>query len=167
MWYNVKSFFYYTDIEVFSSKVWLHGKTLLVGGGLISFNVNLPSPVSSPRDSRKHEPRYNGSVTDVLQSLQSNLEKHLSCVLSQWVATIYRIFKQALGKKFTVSSGPDLPQFRLVDMYTKCTESQVRDSIVSSIATEDSNLSYCSNDFLWNGFIYRSNVLFTEAHHPH
>ena len=46
-------------------------------------------------------------------------------------ADIYLFFKGYLGTCFTNPPGaPDLPRFRLVDMYMSCTESTVRDEIV-------------------------------------
>ena len=53
----------------------------------------------------------------------------------------YRGFKSQLGKKFTVSeNAPDLPQFRMVDMYMCCTQSAVKDHIVSEFSKPDGRL---------------------------
>ena len=57
------------------------------------------------------------------------------------VSNVYRFFKRKLGKNFTVPAcAPDLPGFRLVDMYTKCTETSVKESIVTDFSEPDSNL---------------------------
>ena len=45
-------------------------------------------------------------------------------------ADLYYFFKDKLGSKFTYPPrAPDLPQFRLVDMYMSCTEEAVKDKI--------------------------------------
>ena len=45
-------------------------------------------------------------------------------------ADLYYIFKDKLGSKFIYPPrAPDLPQFRLVDMYMSCTEEPVKDKI--------------------------------------
>ncbi len=47
-------------------------------------------------------------------------------------ANIYLYFKNCLGNSFTEpSDAPDLPRFRLVDMYMSCTEEIVKESIVN------------------------------------
>ena len=48
-------------------------------------------------------------------------------------ADIYLYFRESMGDLFTEPVGaPDLSRFRLVEMYTKCTESDVKTQIVSS-----------------------------------
>ena len=47
------------------------------------------------------------------------------------VTSIYYFFKQKLGQNFTEPPGaPDLPQFRLIDMYTRSTHPSVKDKIL-------------------------------------
>ena len=46
-----------------------------------------------------------------------------------------------LGKEFTLPKGaPNLPQFRVVDMYTRCTQKAVKDHIVSDFFNLDGKL---------------------------
>ena len=53
----------------------------------------------------------------------------------------YRCFQAKLGKYFTIPAGaPNLPQFRMVDMYTRCTQVAVKDHIVSEFVKEDGKL---------------------------
>lgn len=53
----------------------------------------------------------------------------------------YRGFKSKLGSKFTIpESAPNLPQFRMVDMYTRCTQIVVKDHIVSEFSKPDGRL---------------------------
>ena len=53
----------------------------------------------------------------------------------------YRCFKSALGQNFTLPNGaPDLPQFRIVDMYTHCTQLAVKEHIISEFVKEDGKL---------------------------
>ena len=50
-------------------------------------------------------------------------------------------FKSHLGKDFTNPPGaPDLVQYGLIDMYTKCTEPDIKESIVSEFCTEGGTL---------------------------
>ncbi len=54
-------------------------------------------------------------------------------------ADLYLLFRSKLGKYFTYPFGaPDLPQFRLVDMYVSCTEEVVKDEITDLFCMESS-----------------------------
>ena len=49
---------------------------------------------------------------------------------------LYKFFKHGLGVNFTDPiDAPDLSQFRLVDMFTSCTDEQVKQQIVKSFGT--------------------------------
>ena len=53
----------------------------------------------------------------------------------------YRCFKSALGQNFTIPNGaPDLPQFRIIDMYARCTQLAVKEHIISEFVKEDGKL---------------------------
>lgn len=53
----------------------------------------------------------------------------------------YRCFKLQLGKKFTVPENAlNLPQFKIVGMYTRCTQGAVKDHIVSEFSKPDGRL---------------------------
>lgn len=46
-----------------------------------------------------------------------------------------------LGKEFTEPiSAPDLARFRLIDMFTACTDREVKDNILTAFCTPDSQL---------------------------
>ncbi len=52
-------------------------------------------------------------------------------------ASLYLYFRRYLGSGFTTPPGaPDLPRFRLVDMYMGCTESAVKDEIIDLFCRE-------------------------------
>ena len=54
---------------------------------------------------------------------------------------MYRMFKYHLGPHFTIpSSAPDLSKYRLVDMYTRCTDVSVKQTILNSFTTVDGTL---------------------------
>ena len=56
-------------------------------------------------------------------------------------SVMYALFKQYLGPNFTSPpSAPDLSKYRLVDMYTRCTESEVKESILESFSNPNGNL---------------------------
>lgn len=52
------------------------------------------------------------------------------------VATIYRYFKRSLGEEFTEPKGaPDFSRYRLIEMYTRCTQSSVKKTIVKQFTS--------------------------------
>ena len=54
---------------------------------------------------------------------------------------MYHLFKYYLRDLFTELPGaPNLPKFRLVDMYTKCTEGDVKEAIVESFCNSSGKL---------------------------
>ena len=54
---------------------------------------------------------------------------------------MYTLFQSILGANFTEPSGaPDLVKYRLVDMYTRCTEPSIKEEIVTEFAKEDGRL---------------------------
>ena len=54
-------------------------------------------------------------------------------------SNLYLFFQRKLGKDFTVPLGapPTLPKYRLVDMYTSCTDSEVKEQIIDSFTKPD------------------------------
>ena len=56
-------------------------------------------------------------------------------------ASLYILFKNALGSNFLhPCDAPDLSKFRLVDMFTSCTERSVKNQILQSFTAPDSTL---------------------------
>lgn len=52
-------------------------------------------------------------------------------------SNLYLYFRRYLGIKFTDPPGaPDMPRFRLVDMYIGCTETAVKDELVHMFCRE-------------------------------
>lgn len=52
-------------------------------------------------------------------------------------ANLYLHFRTKLGKHFTEPVGaPDLPQYRLVDMYMSCTDNHVKEEIIKRFTSE-------------------------------
>lgn len=65
----------------------------------------------------------------------------LFCKRYDQCSLFYRAFKVELGDFFTYPSGaPDLAKYRLVDMYTRCTDAKVKESILSSFCASGGNL---------------------------
>jgi len=65
----------------------------------------------------------------------------LFCKRYDQCSLLYRAFKVELGDSFTYPSGaPDLAKYRLVDMYTRCTEAKVKESILTSFCARDGHL---------------------------
>ena len=55
---------------------------------------------------------------------------------------VYMFVVNRLGKEVTEPIGVclDLPQFRMIDMFTACTHPSVKDSILDSVANKDDTL---------------------------
>lgn len=54
---------------------------------------------------------------------------------------IYRLFKSYLGEQFVEPRGaPDVTKYRLVDMYTRCTEASVKEDILQSFCHAEGRL---------------------------
>ena len=62
------------------------------------------------------------------------------------------VFADRLGKEMTDPVGicRDLPQFRMLDMFTACTHPTVKESILHSLPDSNGS-SYCCNNCIWHG----------------
>ena len=79
-------------------------------------------------------------VTEIRRQRQRLPRIIIYCRRIDECANLYLFFKEQLGVHFTMPPGaPDLPKFRLLDMFTSCTESAVKDEIVGAF-TKESNL---------------------------
>ncbi len=79
-------------------------------------------------------------VVDRLRNDRSNFPRTIVyCRRYEDCANLYLFFKDQLGAEFTEPPGaPDLPKFRLLDMYMSCTEQVVKEEIVKSFTHETS-----------------------------
>ena len=77
----------------------------------------------------------------------------LFCKCYDQCSLLYHAFKVELNDSFTYPSGaPDLAKYRLVDMYTRCTEAKVKESILSSFCASGWTSTHCySNNSFWHG----------------
>ena len=56
-------------------------------------------------------------------------------------SAMYKLFRHYLGERFTIPhSAPHLAKHRVVDMYTRCTETTVKEEILKSFGAADGNL---------------------------
>lgn len=56
-------------------------------------------------------------------------------------STMYRTFKHYLCQHFTIPTfASDLAKYRVADMYTRCTEAHVKETILKSFSAHDGNL---------------------------
>ena len=85
------------------------------------------------------------SVQDAFQPVADRLRTDRSkcpriiiyCRRIQECADLYLFFKECLGLYFHDPPGaPDLQKFRLVDMYTSCTDREVKEGIISAFTTD-------------------------------
>ena len=88
-------------------------------------------------------------LRDVVLSIGHKLERDgqnfpkmlIYCRKHLEVAEIYEIFHHLMGAKFTNPAGaPNLVKYRLVDMYTQCTEKCVKNEVVSRFVDPNSKL---------------------------
>ena len=77
-----------------------------------------------------------------LQNLRTEMPRIIVfCKRYEECSRMYRLFKYYLKHSFTEPPGaPNLVKFRLVDMYTKCTEGDVKEAIVESFCNPGGNL---------------------------
>ena len=62
------------------------------------------------------------------------------CRIIEQCSSLYLFFKEQLDREFTEPPGaPDLPKYRLIDMFTSCTEPAVKEDIIAGF-TKESNL---------------------------
>ena len=85
------------------------------------------------------------AFSPILDRLSSERSKYpqtiIYCRRYKDCADLYFYFKHRLGPCFTQPVGaPDLPRFRLVDMYMSCTEEEVKEEIVQAFIKENSTL---------------------------
>ena len=66
--------------------------------------------------------------------------------------TVYYYFKSSMGKHLSHPEGyPNLAELRMVDMYTTCTHSVVKDIILRQFQQPERLTSYCGHNSFWNG----------------
>lgn len=83
-----------------------------------------------------------GSVIDCLKKLRTNMPRTIIfCRRYKECADMYSMFKQSLNTEFTdPPNAPDLVKYRVVDMYTKCTEASIKEDIIMQFSKCDSTL---------------------------
>lgn len=77
-----------------------------------------------------------------LREQRTNMDRTIIfCKQQETYARLYLMFRMRLNKEFTNPAGyPDVPQFRLVDMFTSGTHSSVKESITAAFSSPSSNL---------------------------
>ena len=85
---------------------------------------------------------YVHRVAEILALKQIHSEKMIIfCRRYEDCYEFYRTFRLTLGERFTFPEGaPNLPQFRVVDMFTRCTQTAVKDHIIRKFAKHDGTL---------------------------
>ena len=79
------------------------------------------------------------SITNVLKRLRVNMPRTIIfCRRYMECAQMYTAFEELLGDNFTEPPGaPSMVKYRLVDMYTKCTEVTIKESIINEFSKPD------------------------------
>lgn len=105
--------------------------------------------VSPQKKNMVYSVRKKGTLTNLVETVSSALldlgvfmpRMIIFCRQYDECSTMYRLFKHFLGEKFTnPPSAPDLSKYRLVDMYTRCTEARVKEEIIHSFSDINGNL---------------------------
>ena len=81
-------------------------------------------------------------LVDCLKRLRTSMPRTIIfCRRYRECAQIYSIFEQSLQTAFTdPPNAPNLVKYRLVDMYTKCTEASIKEDIVAEFSKADGRL---------------------------
>ena len=82
------------------------------------------------------------SLTEELRKNRKNTDKTIIfCRTYEDTSHIYLYFKSMLGNEMTDPIGyPDVSKFRMIDMFTACTTSDVKEKIIKSFVVPDSRL---------------------------
>lgn len=118
----------------------------------ISKTIGLKNPYVLAISPSKKNMIYNvqkiGTIEEAFTSVIQILAKKrclmpralIYCRRLEECADIYILFKKILGKNFTEPpDAPDLPHFRLMDMFTSVTDTDIKEIIIKRF-TEDSSL---------------------------
>lgn len=83
-----------------------------------------------------------GGLVDFLKRLRTSMPRTIIfCKRYRECAHIYSIFEQSLRTEFTdPPNAPNLVKYRLVDMYTKCTEASIKEDIVTEFSKPNGRL---------------------------
>ena len=83
-----------------------------------------------------------GVLASILQNLRTAMPRTIIfCRRYTECAQIYSLFYQYLRESFTdPPNAPNIVKYRLVDMYTKCTEPSVKEDIISCFSRQDGKL---------------------------
>ena len=76
------------------------------------------------------------------------------CQRMEDCSVLYQFFESNLGKDFTEPSGaPSLSRSRLIEMYTSCTDIDVKNQIISAFTKPGVLQVICAcNSGIWNGY---------------
>ena len=82
------------------------------------------------------------SIVDVLKKIRVNMPRMIIfCRRYMECARMYGTFEELLGREFTEPAGaPNMVKYRLVDMFTKCTEPNIKEDIISEFSKPDGTL---------------------------
>ena len=109
--------------------------------GIIGLNNEAVISISLDKPNTQYMVKEFMSIEESFSSFQTGVaEKGLNfpktiiyCRRIGDCADLYTFFKESLKEKFVLPIGaPDLPRFRLVDMYTSCTDPNIKDAIMTN-----------------------------------
>ena len=107
--------------------------------GIIGLNNEAVISISPDKPNILYMVKEFVSIEESFSSLQTAVaEKGLDvpktiiyCRRIEDCANLYMFFRKSLKEKFVLPIGaPDVPRFRLVDMYTSCTDPNIKDTIM-------------------------------------
>lgn len=89
-----------------------------------------------------------GTLVDCLKIFRTFLPRTIIlCKRYKECAQMYDMIEESLQEEFTdPPNAPNLVKYRLVDMYTKCTEASIKKNIVEEFSKADGVIAHCD----WN-----------------
>ena len=102
---------------------------------VVSISPEKPNIMYMVKEFVSIEQTFSPLVTAVADKVLNVPKSIIYCRRMEDCANLYMHFKESLKEKFVFPIGaPDLPRFRLVDMYTSCTDPNIKDVIMMHFA---------------------------------
>ena len=98
---------------------------------VVSISPEKPNIIYAVKDYVSIELTFSPAIQAVANDNVHVPKTIIYCRRVEDCATLYTYFKELLKEKFVFPIGaPDLPRFRLVDMYTSCTDPSIKETII-------------------------------------
>lgn len=110
----------------------------LTNEAVISVSPEKPNILYMVKEFVSIEQSFSSLRTALVEKVLNVPKTIIYCRRIEDCANLYMFFKESLKEKFVFPiSAPDLPRFRLVDMYTSCTDPSIKDTILTLFTKSD------------------------------